>query len=323
MRNFIKSVYVLLFAVLLASCTQYRIIPYPYPMDTDNGNQGIATGPIENAGELQDRLNNANSDDIIDLNGLHVDLSKDRSLLPFRVPVSVTLTGNMTVTDSTSTTMTMSVATKSATGSLSLFEVVDGITFTVSDVTVNIPIQSIAEEIRAVVSVDKTASVTIDNVVVDKPASIEKKVYIVEVGKDAGVGAVTIIKPEPSEDDIPVVEIAIDENNQNASAIIEDLEVQQGASTNVDASTPYDVATSDEFKAVLSEQKKVVLTADITAPLTSLTDGGTYDINLNSYTLTLTDTLSGKDYGTAVFVSKGSILKISNGTVIYDTSSTW
>lgn len=327
MRNYIKSICVLLFVILLASCTQYRIIPYP--VDTDNGNQDIiATGPIENAGDLQDRLDNANPGDIIDLNGLSVDLSKDRSLLPFRVPVSVTLTGNMAVIDSTGTTMTMSVSPKAATGSFSLFEVVDGVTFTVSDVTISIPTQSIAEEIRAVVSVDKTASVTIDNVVVDKPAEIEKKVYIVEVGKDAGVGVVTIVKPEPPEEDIPgeelevpVIDIAIDENNQNASAIIEDLEIQQGASTNVDASTPYDVATSDEFKAVLSEQKKVVLTADVTAPLTSLTDGGAYDINLNSHTLTLTDTLSGTDYGTAVFVSRGSTLEISNGTVIYDTSS--
>ena len=326
MRNFVKSICVLLFVIFLASCTQYRIIPYP--VDTDNGNQGITTGPIRNAGDLQDRLNNANLGDIIDLNGLNVDLSKDRSLLPFRVPVSVTLTGNMTVTDSTGTTMTMSVLSQTATGSFSLFEVVDGVTFTVSDVTVSIPIQSIAEEIRAIVSVDKTASVTIDNVVVDKPASVEKKIYIVEVGKEAGVGAITIAKPEPPEGDIPggeletpVIEIVIDENNQNASAIIDDLEVQQGASTNVDASTPYDVATPDEFKAVLSEQKKVVLTADITAPLTSLTDGGTYDINLNSHTLTLTDTLSGIDYGTAVFVSRESILAISNGTIIYDTSS--
>ena len=327
MRNLIKSVCVLLFVVLLASCTQYRIIPYPWDTTDNDTNQSTTTGPIQSAEDLQNKLNGAISGEVIDFNNLSLDLSKDRSLLPFRVSVPVTLTGDVSVTDGIATTM-MTANSRAVTDNFSLFEVADGVSLTMKDVSVNIASQSVAEEVRAVVSVDNTAKVVVDNVVVEKAAEITEKVYVVELGTSSDVGAVTVVKPEtPSVDEpgqeteTPAIDIVIADGNENAAEIIKDLEVEQGVSSSIDATTPYDVATAEEFQTMLQQEKKVILTADITAPLISLTSGESYEINLNSHTLTLSDVLSGTDYGTAVFVSRGSLLEISNGNIIYSDSS--
>ena len=290
MRKVFNCFCLILIVLFISSCTQYQIIPLPWDPDQDDSESDL----IDSANELQLALLRAKDGDVINFSSLEINVDRERHLLPFNVNKAVTLTGNILLT-SFGRSVSEGVASRAASGSIVLFNIADGVTATVENVQVNIPSHNIAEEVRAVVSVNGTASVNVSSVSVNTPTGSDP-VYAVELGDTATVDSIEVSGSEP-------VSITISEGNEDA-IFIADKVAESSPESSVDVPEIYTVNDSTSFMTQMENMGQAILGADITIDTINFQDGSESSIQLNGNTLTVTS------YN-GINVENGSTLTIS------------
>ena len=278
-----------LIAVLavLASCTQYKIVPIP--------DEWLEVDDYSLSDLIQD-IENASSGDTIHIRSLEVDLSKDRSMLPVMLTKPVTITGSIYVTDSGA--VVSRALSRNSGDAVSIFKVADNVSARIERLTVDIQTAPAAESISAVVSIDGTAHAEISDIVVNTPSDSSEKVYAAELGQTATSDSIDISGSSS-------LGIVIVPENERKTEILKELE--ELADVELDIRTGYEVATAEELVDSLAEYNSVFLMDNITIDQIILDDGRDYRIELNSHVLEFT--------GYAVTVDNESSLAIENGEI--------
>ena len=274
MKSVFKWFCLLLMILLVSSCTQYHIIPFPWNPGQDDSESDL----IDSAYELQLALRMASDGDVIKFSNLELNIDREEHLLPFDVDKSITLTGNILLSNS-SRSLSSDMVSRVANGDIVLFNIADGVNATVEDVQVNIPSGDIAERVRAIVSVNGTASVNVSSVVVDIPAGADP-VYAIELGDTATVDSIEISGTAP-------VSVTISENNQEAVFIANKIS-ESSPESSIDVPDVYTVNDRDSFMTQMHTMGQAVLGSDFTIDTINFQDGDDYSILLNGNTLTVT-----------------------------------
>ena len=274
MKSVFKWFCLLLMILLVSSCTQYHIIPFPWNPGQDDSESDL----IDSAYELQLALRMASDGDVIKFSNLELNIDREEHLLPFDVDKSITLTGNILLSNS-SRSLSSDMVSRVANGDIVLFNIADGVNATVEDVQVNIPSGDIAERVRAIVSVNGTASVNVSSVVVDIPAGADP-VYAIELGDTATVDSIEISGTAP-------VSVTISENNKEAVFIANKIS-ESSPESSIDVPDVYTVNDRDSFMTQMQTMGQAVLGSDFTIDTINFQDGDDYSILLNGNTLTVT-----------------------------------
>ncbi len=265
MRTLRKLAIAVLVVFTAMSCTQYQIIPYPFP-DGGGYNDSI---DVSTAADLVSAVLKAQNGDVIRSN----DVTVPSSLLGVMdISKNITITGNITVTNEMSAYSLGNVAASemktTGTGN-PLFTVTDGAIVDFSGLHVNV-LDTVTNLISAVVDV-QSGGIKANGFNVT--ASSSATVTGVYIGASVSAKNVNITAS--------AIIVSIDAANEDAPTIAETIKNEVTTAT-----LPYDASTPEEFDSLLKEYGKVRLMQDITITSFSYTEAGEYDIYLNEKTLT-------------------------------------
>ncbi len=257
MKKIRIAVVIMLFAVLLASCTNQN-----QPPVLITGQQQV----IRNVDELKAKLGSASS------GSYKIDVAVSTSDIPITINGNKDIKGSIFVIDEATSSLSLEVAQAGK----NIFKVADDASVSISGLTATIPAGA-AAKVASVVYVNTGKLDARSITVVTDSTSTETTVSAVAVGADTTLDNFNIGNINGS--------VYIPAKNTNDALKEKVEESSSGIVSDVDAG-------NDDFSSVLAEMKAVRLTEDVSVdslPLVAGSEGALaeYAIDLNGHTLTI------------------------------------
>lgn len=275
----IISVAVLLFA-FTACQPRYVIIPIPGGTNTPSGSEN---NELSTFAALKNALENG-ADGKYVLNNVPIDPETDN--LPIKINGNKEVTGNAVIGNTVlSATVVanepMLLADESEDSKIVIFEIQDSATAKFTDFTATVTNDAV-DRIESVISVD-AGNLEANNVSISvSGGTAETVVTGISLGQNTTPDKVSIVNSETAS-----IEIA--EGNENALDIIDSIQ-KENPGTEINATTQYDVTTSEELSNMLTNSKNARLLNDIDASgITLPTGDADYVIDLNDNKLTISN----------------------------------
>lgn len=269
-------------AILLAitACQpKYVIFPFPGGTNTPSGN---ADNEISTFAALKDALENG-ADGKYVLKNVPIDPNTDS--LPIRVNGNKEFSGTANITDtaasSGATANSIMLFADNTEEKLVIFEIQNAANVKFTNFTATIA-STVADKVEAVISVDSGA-ITANNVSITVEGTSEgTPVTGIALGANATADKVSIVNSATASIDIA-------EGNGAALDIMDSI-LKENPDTEINASTQYDVTTSEGLANMLNDTKNARLLKDIDASdITLPTGDADYVIDLNKHKLTISD----------------------------------
>ncbi len=278
--------------IMAASCTQYRIVPYPFPPSGGGvDNQLIAT----DSASLLEAIKTASDGDTIEARNV-VLTTADASI---SISKNIALKGNISLISSTEGNLTTGIETFNTderAGTLSLFRLISNAAVDFSGLTISVS-TSAAGEMANIINVE---SGSIKAIGLSITATDNIAITGIYIGSSIPASAVVIVSS--------AISVKIDADNAEATDIADTI---ADNNDNAVASLPYDVGEGTDantLQTVLEEYGKARLTADLNLSDFLIEDGASNTIYLNEYTLSI-------EKSSSIVIAAASSVSFENGTI--------
>ena len=291
MKKIFRAVFVALSALVLFSCTQYRLV------DMDDLIGHPAGGGIRSLEDLENAVLNAKDGDTLRLSNVRINPESFR--LPIELDADVTVTGSISVTEDARASRSVDARTAATAGETVIFKVGDSASVRFYDFSASVE-ESAAAELKAIISVDK-GELRASNVSAKVSGSSSVAVNTVYLGANSTAENIQITDNNGG--------IRIDENNTDSELADKVIESNPEA----EVTTPYDASNADSFEALFngsSEEIRIRLTDSFTIDSFATKEGAAYDIDLNGYELKI------DLEGATNTIADGASIKFHDGNLV-------